>query len=69
MCAVSDAGDLAVLLTGFVQALVAVDVDQSQLLHSEQEQGQRVCEEMPTKLFNPHYYTFNLKRLFHGSHN
>lgn len=33
MRAVSDTGDLAVLLAGLVQTLVAVDVDQSQLLH------------------------------------
>lgn len=36
MCAVSDAGHLAVLLAGLVQALVTVDVDQRQLLHSTQ---------------------------------
>lgn len=35
MCAVSDTGHLAVLLAGLVQALVAVDVDQSQLLHRQ----------------------------------
>lgn len=32
MCAVSDAGHLAVLLAGLVQTLVTVDVDQGQLL-------------------------------------
>lgn len=42
MCAVSDAGHLAVLLAGLVQALVTVDVDQRQLLHSTQTQA--VCK-------------------------
>lgn len=37
MCAVSDAGHLAVLLAGLVQALVTVDMDQGQLLHAHRE--------------------------------
>lgn len=43
MCAVFDAGHLAVLLTGLVQTLVAVDVDQAQLLHRGETRG---CEGM-----------------------
>ena len=42
MCAVSDAGDLAVLLARLVQTLVTVDVDQSQLLHSSETEQVRV---------------------------
>lgn len=41
MCAVSDAGHLAVLLAGLVQTLVTVDVDQGQLLHGGETQ--RLC--------------------------
>lgn len=43
MRAVSDAGHLAVLLTGLVQTLVTVDVDQSQLLHDRETQSACVC--------------------------
>lgn len=39
MCAVSDAGHLAVLLAGLVQTLVTVDVDQGQLLHHRETDG------------------------------
>ena len=40
VCAVFDAGHLAVLLVGLVQTLVTVDVDQAQLLRRARE---RVC--------------------------
>lgn len=42
MCAVSDAGNLAVLLAGLVQTLVTVDVDQGQLLHGRETQRDSV---------------------------
>lgn len=48
MCAVFDTGHLAVLLAGLVQTLVAVDVDQGQLLHNRDKHTQSVCEEMQT---------------------
>lgn len=51
MCAVSDAGHLAVLLAGLVQALVTVDVDQRQLLHSTQTQAVCNRESVYVRLF------------------
>lgn len=52
MCAIFDAGHLTVLLTGLVQTLVTVDVDQGQLLlshthtHTQRTRSQRVCQKM-----------------------
>lgn len=51
MCAVSDAGHLAVLLAGLVQTLVTVDVDQGQLLHGGgNTEGE--CVRMQIRLLN-----------------
>ena len=51
MCAVSDAGHLAVLLAGLVQTLVTVDVDQGQLLHSRDTERESVCDRMQIRFF------------------